>query len=108
MSSTPAAPAGSASATPTRPQGHGDQPRDPVTGGRTFIFWLELFYLAGLGALAGLDISGVFDFPKTVGTIPVPVAWFGALGGVVISLAAVVEYTDKDNGVETKSTWDPS
>lgn len=68
-------------------------PRVDVAG-RPFVFALEIVYLAILGALAGLEVSGVVHFPATVLTIPVAAAWFGALGGVLISLVGVSEHDD--------------
>jgi IPT/TIG domain len=67
---------------------------------RLRIFAWELFCLAGLWSLAGLYFWGnLSDVPKTLGPLPTGVLWFGALGAVLISLAAVFDFTGK--------AWDP-
>lgn len=65
--------------------------------GPSFIFWLELFYLALLLTAAVMynnDFHGIQDqIPVTVGNVlPIAVPWFGALGAVVISLQGVFEH----------------
>ena len=54
-----------------------------------FFFGVELLYLVLLLIGAGLFAKwdGFKDvFPKTIGTVPLPVMWFGALGAVTIGL----------------------
>lgn len=67
---------------------------------RLRVFAWELFCLAGLWALAGLYFwNKLTDVPKTLGPLPTGVLWFGALGAVLISLAAVFDFPGK--------AWDP-
>lgn len=61
---------------------------------RLAIFFVELFYLAALLSAAGLYIEGAFALPNSLGTVPLPVPWFGALGAVLISLSGVFEHGD--------------
>ena len=73
------------------PHGAGDR-----RSNRIAVFWMEVGYLVILAALAWayftptapawLRVSGTF------GVIPSGVLWFGALGGVLISLAGVHEH----------------
>jgi hypothetical protein len=60
------------------------------------VFLLELAYVAVLIgiALAYAHFSGVKDFfPDPAGPIPIGVVWWGALGGVTISLTGVFRHT---------------
>ena len=66
---------------------------------RTLIFWLELAYLGALVALAILYFTDVIDPRRAFGPMPVAVPWFGALGGVVISLTGVFDHAHD---------WDPA
>ncbi len=66
---------------------------------RTLIFWLELGYLAALGTLAILYFTNVITPRRLLGPMPVAVPWFGALGGVVISLTGVFDHA---------YDWDPA
>lgn len=61
----------------------------------------EIVVLCVLWALAGLQIQGVLGLPDTFGSIPIGVPFFGALGGVLISLSAVFDF-------RRKAAWDPS
>ena len=62
---------------------------------RKRVFWLEMGYLALLGISGWLFLTkgfpSWFDPPKALGPMPVGVPWYGALGGVVISLTGVFE-----------------
>jgi hypothetical protein len=67
---------------------------------RLRVFAWETFWLVGLWTLAGLHFKGKLDIvPRTLGPLPTWVLWFGALGAVIISLSACLEYT----GI----AWDP-
>jgi hypothetical protein len=61
---------------------------------RRSIFWLQIFYLVGLGVLAGLYLHGTIDVRHEIGIMPTPVIWFGALGAVLISLTGVFQWCD--------------
>ena len=66
---------------------------------RTLIFWLEMAYLGALAALAALYFTDVIDPRKLIGPMPIAVPWFGALGGVIISLTGVFDHA---------YDWDPA
>lgn len=66
---------------------------------RTLIFWLELAYLGALVALAILYFTNVIDVRTAFGSMPAAIPWFGALGGVVISLTGVIKHA---------YDWDPA
>lgn len=66
---------------------------------RGTIFVVQLFYLGMLLAAAALYIEGTYSLPSKLGTLPLPVPWFGALGAVVISLTGAVEHG---------RSWDPA
>lgn len=51
-------------------------------------------YLAGLGALAGLYLNGVGIHRTAIGTIPIAVPWWGAVGSVMLSLAGIFDHCD--------------
>lgn len=53
------------------------------------MFAVSMFYLLALGALAALYFTEVIDPREKLGSVPTPVPWFGALGGVLISLTGV-------------------
>jgi hypothetical protein len=62
---------------------------------RRSIFWLQIFYLVGLGVLAVLYLHGTIDVRHTIGkSFPTPVLWFGALGAVLISLTGVFQWCE--------------
>jgi RsiW-degrading membrane proteinase PrsW (M82 family) len=68
--------------------------------GRTAIFWLEMFYLLGLGAIAWLYFTDRLTLPGAISSVPTSgILWFGALGGVLLSLTGVFEHS---------GNWDPS
>lgn len=56
------------------------------------VFFLQLLYLAGLGALAGLYFEDVLIHRTLLGTMPIAVPWWGALGAVTLSLTGVFEH----------------
>ena len=66
------------------------------SGNRVVIFWLELGFLLVLAVLAWAYYTPTapawLRAPATYGVIPSGVLWFGALGGVLISLAGVHEH----------------
>jgi hypothetical protein len=66
----------------------------PDPGSQTFIFWLEMVYGGVLAGSAYLYFNHrqLIPFGDTLGSIPLAVPWFGALGGVVISMAGVAEH----------------
>jgi hypothetical protein len=68
--------------------------REP--GNRIAIFWLELGYLIALAVLAWAYFTPAapdwLRAPGSFGVIPSGVLWFGALGGVLISLVGVHEH----------------
>src|ERR1700730_10476896 len=69
-----------------------------VFGRRITVFVVELIYLGALLAAAALYIEQTFTLPGSLGTVPMPVPWFGALGAVLISLTGVFEH---------EKSWDP-
>jgi hypothetical protein len=65
--------------------------RDLVEARET-IFGLELLYLVALLVAAATYIEGVYSLPSSLGTVPLAVPWFGALGAVIISLTGTVTH----------------
>jgi hypothetical protein len=63
------------------------------------VFFLQLVYLAGLGALAGIYFWHVLIHRHVLGTLPIAVPWWGAVGAVTLSLTGVFEHGQ---------TWKPS
>lgn len=59
---------------------------------RRGIFFLQLVYLAVLIALAALYFTDVITPRHFLGSVPLAVPWFGALGAVLISLTGVFEH----------------
>ena len=64
---------------------------------RRIIFGIELVYLAILADIAWAFLTGhpydwMTSLPKTIVNVPIGVLWFGALGGILISLAGVHEH----------------
>jgi hypothetical protein len=55
---------------------------------------VSMIYLALLALVAVLYLVDVIDPRKKIVTIPTPVFWFGALGGVVVSLQGVFDHGD--------------
>lgn len=66
---------------------------------RIVVFWLQIAYLIVLGAIAYLVGTGTIEVKDTFGPIPRAVPWFGALGGVLISLSGIFEH---------RKDWDPA
>ena len=70
----------------------------PVVGGdrsRARIFWTEMGYLALLIALAVtfLTVPALkAAFQGSIGVVPIGIPWFGAVGGVTISLTGVFRH----------------
>jgi IPT/TIG domain len=69
--------------------------KPPFGGGRGAVFAVSMLYLLALGALAILYFTDVINPRAKLGTVPTPVPWFGALGGVVISLTGVFIHYDR-------------
>jgi hypothetical protein len=72
-----------------------------VPSGRTTIFIVEIVYLLVLALLLSVYelSSGVRSaLPSSLGSLPVGVPWFGAVGGTLISLTGVFKHVDN---------WDP-
>jgi len=78
---------------------HGDPQRERGLS-RTVVFWIQIVYLALLTVIAYVAAKDALDVPDYFGPFPRGVPWFGALGGVLISLAGVFEHRGAD--------WDPS
>lgn len=67
--------------------------RKKLSTGRAVIFWLSLLYLLGLGVLAWLHFTGRLRLPGEIGSMPTAgILWFGALGGVLLSLTGVFDH----------------
>jgi hypothetical protein len=64
------------------------------------VFFLQLLYLAGLGTLAGLYFEHVLIHRTLLGTVPIAVPWWGAVGAATLSLTGVFGHPDE--------TWRPS
>ncbi len=60
---------------------------------RSGVFSIQLFYLAALITVAALYFTEVITPRHFIGSVPVAVPWFGALGAVLISLTGVFEHT---------------
>ena len=59
---------------------------------RRAIFFLQLVYLGTLIAVAVLYFTDVITPRHFLGSVPLAVPWFGALGAVIISLTGVFEH----------------
>jgi IPT/TIG domain. len=59
---------------------------------RVTIFVVQMVWLVILGALAAAYFSSVIHLQDTLGSVPLGVVWFGALGAVLISLTGIVEH----------------
>jgi hypothetical protein len=66
---------------------------EPWSRGRVFIY--EVIALLVLLLVAYLHFEGHLPVPKSWGPMPLGVPWFGAVGAVLISLTAVLDYTGK-------------
>src|SRR5262249_31487319 len=64
------------------------------------VFFYEIVALCVLWTLAGLQVTGRLGLPQDLGSMPIGVPFFGALGAVLVSLSAVFDYR--------KSAWDPT
>jgi IPT/TIG domain-containing protein len=67
------------------------------------VFFLQLLYLAALGALAGMYFSDVLIHRTVLGTLPIAVPWWGALGAVMLSLTGVFE--NRRNWLKSYAYW---
>jgi hypothetical protein len=69
---------------------------------RRIVFWIEMAFLAILGVSGWLYITGGMPSwlvaPSSLGPMPLGVPWYGALGGIAISLTGVFEH---------RYDWDP-
>lgn len=63
---------------------------------RRIVFWIEMAFLAILGVSGWLYITGGMPSwlapPAALGPMPLGVPWYGALGGIAISLTGVFEH----------------
>jgi hypothetical protein len=61
---------------------------------RVYIFIVQIGWLVLLGALAGAFFfrRSLIPFGDSLGSVPLAVVWFGALGAVLISLTGIVEH----------------
>jgi len=68
---------------------------------RLSIFVVQIGWLFVLGALAGAFFiqRSIIPLADSLGSVPLGVVWFGALGAVLISLTGIVEHAHD---------WDPS
>jgi hypothetical protein len=71
---------------------------------RGFVVFVEVLYLLFLFALALVYLTDLhtvlrLNIPATLGSLPIGVPWFGALGAVTISLAGAFDH---------RTDWDPS
>jgi len=71
-------------------------PQVSIAASRRIVFWIEIAYLAMLGLVAWLYLTGGlpswFKPPAALGPMPTGVIWYGALGGVIISLQGVFDH----------------
>lgn len=66
---------------------------------RRFIFFVQILWLLVLGILAWLYFNTqVFEDHQALGSIPLGVVWFGALGAVLLSLNGIIDHAHD---------WDP-
>jgi len=73
-----------------------------VMSSREGVFAIQLVFVAALVALAALYVDGVID-RKTIGTIPIAVPWWGAVGAVLLSLSAVFDH--REDWKEDMAIW---
>jgi hypothetical protein len=79
------------------------KPRRPLS--RTGIFWYDLFILALLVAVGACYIQLPGDYFKSLSPailLAIESAWFGSLGGVIISLKGIYDHSEGPDG------WDPA
>ncbi len=67
---------------------------------RGSVFWLQMAYLAGIGLLALLYFKEIWIHTTTLGTVPVAVPWWGALGAILLSLSGIFAHGE--------DVWKPS
>lgn len=73
---------------------------DKATTQRLSIFYVQIFWLLVLGVLAWLYFNtDMFQSHEKLGSIPLGVIWFGALGAVLLSLNGIIDHAHD---------WDPS
>src|SRR6266508_4539072 len=61
---------------------------------RLSVFFLQVGYLGLLAVVAILYFEGIWIHRQTLGTVPIAVPWWGAVGAVLLSLSAVFEHRD--------------
>ena len=61
---------------------------------RLSVFLLQVGYLGLLAVVAILYFEGIWIHRQTLGTVPIAVPWWGAVGAVLLSLSAVFEHRD--------------
>jgi hypothetical protein len=66
-------------------------------GSRGSIFVLQMVYLVALGVVALLYFKNIWIHVDSLGTIPVAVPWWGAVGAVMLSLAGIFDHCDDWN-----------
>ena len=70
--------------------------RGEERGNRILVFWIEVAFLLFLGLLGWAYFTPAapswLRAPATFGVLPSGVLWFGAVGGVLISLAGIHEH----------------
>jgi hypothetical protein len=66
---------------------------------RLSVFFLQVCYLGFLVVIAILYFKGIWIHRQYLGTVPIAVPWWGAIGAVLLSLSAVFEHRDD---------WEPS
>jgi hypothetical protein len=65
----------------------------PLTS-RLSVFFLQVGYLGLLAVIAILYFKGIWIHRQNLGTVPIAVPWWGAIGAVLLSLSAVFEHRD--------------
>lgn len=78
-----------------------DAPSQPHAGtsdglltSRLSVFFLQVCYLGLLAVIAILYFKGIWIHRQYLGTVPIAVPWWGAVGAVLLSLSAVFEHRD--------------
>jgi hypothetical protein len=74
-----------------------------ITNRVGFVLLVEVFYLLVLFVMAVIYLTDLHKLlpplPASLGSLPLAVPWFGALGAIMISLSGIVDHRDD---------WDPS
>ena len=65
---------------------------------REAMFAVQIAWLLGLGALAVEFLRERLALPESLGSVPIGVVWFGALGAVLISLTGIVDHAEDWDG----------